>query len=163
MQSIYVCVFVQASACVASSLYVSGFSSDTRCRDLKIKSQSVCHLLTLLSLVFQPLNSSFLSLSPFSLFLWPFVGEWLLPCWLSAASRSSNRLLCVCETSLCEGARWLLMQPGVTQKYPEQTQIRTLYSNRHIRTICTCKHPICCLRNKLPLLAKCDLKSLNGK
>lgn len=29
-----------------SSLYVSRFSSDTRCRDPKIKSQSVCHLLT---------------------------------------------------------------------------------------------------------------------
>ena len=50
--------------CIASTLYVSRFSSDTRCRDLKIKSQSVCHLLTLLSL---PLPCRFLLLLPFSL------------------------------------------------------------------------------------------------
>lgn len=44
--------------CIISSLYVSGFSSDTRCRDLKIKSQSVCHLLTRLPLPLPPLPIS---------------------------------------------------------------------------------------------------------
>lgn len=50
------CLCVRACMCIASSQYVSGFSSDTRCRDLKIKSQSVCHLLTPLFSSRSPFN-----------------------------------------------------------------------------------------------------------
>lgn len=71
-------------ACNTSPLYVSGFSSDTRCRDLKIKSQSVCHLPILqppLTPIHpaQPGNSKSSSLRlpclPPSQSLWTFIGE----------------------------------------------------------------------------------------
>lgn len=41
-----------------------------------------------------------LSVSPPALSpsLWPFIGEWLVPYWLFAESRSSNRLSSLCET-----------------------------------------------------------------
>lgn len=76
-KSVWWCVCLHVHC---SSLYVSGFSSDTRCRDLEIKSQSVCHLLTLLP----PRTLLVLPPSSLSLSLRPFIGEWLVPYWLFA-------------------------------------------------------------------------------
>lgn len=109
-------------ACITSPVYVSGFSSDTRRRDLKIKSQSVCHLLFLQpppSHPAQPGNSKSSSLClpylPPSQSLWTFIGE--RPVGPFGCLQSRDRSIDCCAHARLESSRWPL-QPGVISKWP---------------------------------------------
>ena len=145
------CLCVRACMCIASSQYVSGFSSDTRCRDLKIKSQSVCHLLTPLFSSRSPFNPppplSFSHHLPGHL-----LGNDFCPigC-LQSVGRPID-----CRAYARREARWSLMQPAMIQRCQSA---HTHMAGTHTHT----SNMLDVVSAEPPPQAKCDLKSLNGK
>lgn len=135
--------------CIISSLYVSGFSSDTRCRDLKIKSQSVCHLLTPLSLPPPPCHpTTTSSCSP------------VLPHHLSGHLSGNDLCPIGCLQSPINCRVYCVV--CAIAEFSDQ-DARKKYKTY----VDTCAHTCVCIYfavcGKLPQNAKCDLESFNRK
>lgn len=148
-----VCLCVRACMCIASSQYVSGFSSDTRCRDLKIKSQSVCHLLTPLFSSLSPFNPLLPHPLPFSRHLpGHLLGNDFCPigC-LQSVGRPID-----CRAYARRGSSMIADAARNDTKVSERAHT---YGGR------TCTHTSNMLGvvSAEPPQAKCDLKSLNEK